>query len=99
MQQAFAIVNTNPAVANIPILKGMVKSIPNLKGGIFFVNMTITNGYTVNIAFLRKEIVWEKIYAYFIPPSNPNPPSGNNQDNNNPNPNPSNETPSPDSSS
>lgn len=54
MQQAFAIVNTNPAVANVPILKGTVKSIATLKGGIFFVNMTITNGYTVNMAFLRK---------------------------------------------
>jgi hypothetical protein len=54
MQQAFAIVNSNPVVANVPILKGTVKSIPTLKGGLFFVNMTITNGYTVNMAFLRK---------------------------------------------
>ena len=54
MQQAFSIVNNNPALANVPILKATVKSIPNLKGGIFFVSMTITNGYTVNIAFLRK---------------------------------------------
>ena len=54
MQQAIALVNSNSAVANVPILKGTVQSIPTLKGGIFFVNMTVTNGYIVNIAFLRK---------------------------------------------
>jgi hypothetical protein len=54
MQQAITLVNSNSAVANVPILRGTVKSVPTLKGGIFFVNMTITNGYIVNIAFLRR---------------------------------------------
>jgi hypothetical protein len=68
LQLTCNLITSNQYISNAAATNVSIEGISFIDGGYYFVNVTFTNGYLLQAAFLRYNIMWYTIYGNLIPP-------------------------------